>query len=188
MGKGMLILVGSGRSGTVYMTGVLKAVYRFGFTGEPKFVYTWYRKYFRDLDYNDTAAIDGALRRVYQGRMFVHLRQAKKASTSFDDFRSEVLSAEPKTYEDFIEGIFRYVAEVRDADYPAYKDPLDVNYIAELAELLPNGTLPPHRARWPRCGFFSAADGLGSNEPIRGLEVLGQGCAQGQPRRSSSAP
>lgn len=138
MDGGLLIIVGSGRSGTVYLSNLLKDVYSFGLTSEPKFVYTWYDKYFREVDFSNPEEVLAVLKKIYNGKLFWNLNHRKKIETNFDDLVERVDPYRVTNYEDVILGVFRYVADVRKRELPAYKDPLDVNYVKELADLLPN--------------------------------------------------
>ena len=140
-GRGILIIVGSGRSGTVYLSEVLKRVYGFGFTSEPKFVYSWYKKYFHKIDYSNNEEIRKALQRVYDGRFFEKQRTRKKLTTSFKDLLEFAKPEVINNYEDFIEGIFSYIASIRGHKYPCYKDPYDVANIGEISKILPNAKI-----------------------------------------------
>ncbi len=135
----IIILVGSGRSGTSFMVRILREVYGIGTSAEPKDVITLCRS-LANLDLTNPSDCENALDTCYKSGVLNHLRE-KGWQTSRKALYSHIAEF---SVEGFILGLFRYVAELRSRpiklfiDFPGYKDPKDLLNMAELRYYLPN--------------------------------------------------
>jgi hypothetical protein len=137
--NGIIVVVGSGRSGTSFMVQILRKVYGIGTSAEPKDVLKLC-KMIEKRDLNDSIQYDKALDACYRSGVLEHLRE-KKWKTSKKALAKHI---EEKSVEGLIIGLFRYVAELRSRpinitiDFPGYKDPKDLLNMSELRYYLPN--------------------------------------------------
>ncbi len=139
MSNSIIIVVGSGRSGTSFMVWILRWVYGIGTSAEPKNVLKLC-KYLEKLDLKTKEGYRHALETCYNANVLNHLRE-KGWNTAKEELGKHIQAA---TVEGFVLGLFKYVAELRSrplkitVDFPGYKDPKDLLNMAELRRYLPN--------------------------------------------------
>ena len=131
----LLVIVGSGRSGTTYLQEVLCRSLGIAYGPEPKFVVSYLRKigHFGDLEQeiNLRRLVETICREPY----FEYIEKWHKFRLTPDDILNEV--REP-TYKSVVLAIFQAFANNRNMTRLGYKDPTDVRYISEIAELFPS--------------------------------------------------
>lgn len=130
----IVILTGTGRSGTTFMTRILRHVYGIGMSAEPKNVLQIAQEAAK-LDLENEAVLIRFLERLIRTKVFNHmLSKGIVAELSVERCRACIQNRTP---EGIILGMFRYVAELRGADFPGFKDPLVLSQVEELSQYLP---------------------------------------------------
>jgi hypothetical protein len=131
----ILVLVGSGRSGTTYLTRVLRKTYDFGFASEPKFVVQIYRRLGSFGDLRDDANLARLVDRIHRrSGIFTHMRDVLGISTTPGGILRFV---KERSYSGVLYAVFAYAAAMRGNARLAYKDPGDVLHLELLSRLLP---------------------------------------------------
>lgn len=131
----ILVLVGSGRSGTTYLTRVLRKTYDFGFASEPKFVVRTHRRLGSFGDLRDDANLSRLVRHIHRSSgIFTHMRDILGISTTPDEILPFVTE---RSYSGVLYAVFAYAAAMRGNARLAYKDPGDVLHLELLSRLLP---------------------------------------------------
>ena len=128
------VLVGSGRSGTGYLTNVLFRSLDMGFSEEPKFVAPLYRRLDRFGDLRDEENLRRLAETVHDTDPFHDLRDVRGIPTTSDEILERV--PEP-TCRGLLYATFRLIAEKRNKRRLAYKDPRDLSHLPIVAELFP---------------------------------------------------
>lgn len=131
----ILVLVGSGRSGTSYLARVLRKVYDFGFASEPKFVVPTHRRLGSFGDLGDDANLARLIGHIHRrSGIFAHMKDVLGIPNSPDEILALVGE---RTYSGVLYAVFGYAAAKRGNARLAYKDPGDVLHIGLLSRLLP---------------------------------------------------
>lgn len=130
----IIIIVGSGRSGTSYLQRTLRDTLDIGFFREPKFVIPIYRKLHQFGDLCVEENLRKLVRYILADGIFERLSSVKNISSIFDEIFP--LIDEP-TYSGVLYTIFEYVAEKQGKDRLGYKFPSDINNMPELAKIFP---------------------------------------------------
>ena len=133
----IVIFVGSGRSGTTYLSSVVKPCFDIGLSGEPKFVASMARRLPRYGDLREPANLRRVAEIIHKtSPVFRHLHNVIKIPSTADEILERV--KEP-TYSGVLYAVFQLIADKRGNSRLGYKDPLDVINLAVLGELFPTG-------------------------------------------------
>lgn len=128
------ILVGSGRSGTGYLTNVLFRRFDMGFSEEPKFIVPLYRRLDRFGDLRDEENLRRLAETVHDTEPFHNLRDVRGIQTTSDEILERV--QEP-TCRGILYATFQLIADKRSKRRLAYKDPRDLSHLPVVADLFP---------------------------------------------------
>ncbi len=131
----LLIVVGSGRSGTTYLQEVLCRSLGIAFGPEPKFVVKYHRKINRFGDLARERNMRHLVETICREPYFEYVERWHKFQLTPDEILGEVRE---KSYKGVVIAIFQAFANNRNMTRLGYKDPSDVWHIPELASLLPN--------------------------------------------------
>ena len=131
----LLVIVGSGRSGTTYLQEVLCRSLGIAYGPEPKFVVSYLRKISRFGDLEQEINLRRLVETICREPYFEYVEKWHKFQITPDDILGEI--REP-TYKAVVLAIFQIFANNRNMIRLGYKDPTDVRYIPEIAELFPN--------------------------------------------------
>jgi len=134
MDKNLLIVVGSGRSGTTYLSKVLKKNLGFGLSTEPKFIVKLLLELQDSSQDLDEKKFNRILHKVYNSHSFNVLRNVKSISTNYDEFKSFVKKS---SYEYIVYGALDYIAHIRGNKKRGFKDPNALKYIGLLSQTFP---------------------------------------------------
>lgn len=129
----ILILFGSGRSGTTFITKIMRDTYSLGLSAEPKNVLNKIKQ-LNKLDLSKDKDFEEGISILYNFKNLQHIRRVKKIKTNINDLKNEVKS---RTTEGMILGLFTYVAKLRGSSLPGYQNPLDIRYFKEIKKYLP---------------------------------------------------
>lgn len=132
----MIIIVGTGRSGTTYLTWTLRRALEIGFPSEPKFVIPLYRQLHRFGNLEDRSNLLRLVKQVHRTSAFNHLHRKLGESSHPEEILKRVQEA---TYRGVVYAAFQLLAEKwgYSDDRIGYKDPSDVVHLLELAKILP---------------------------------------------------
>lgn len=131
----LLIIVGSGRSGTTYLQAVLCRALGIAYGPEPKFVVPYLRKIDRFGDLDQKKNLRHLVETICREPYFEYVEKWHKFKLTPEEILNEV--KEP-TYKGVLFAIFQSFANHRAMSRLGYKDPNDVWYISEIAELFPS--------------------------------------------------
>jgi len=130
----IVIIVGSGRSGTSYLQRTLRDTFDIGFFREPKYIIPIYRQLFRFGDLRVEKNLQRLVRQILRDEIFERLSTIKNIPSIFDELYPRV--TEP-TYSGILYAIFEYVAEKQNKHRLGYKFPSDIINIPDLANIFP---------------------------------------------------
>jgi hypothetical protein len=128
------IIVGSGRSGTTYLTWLLRLSLDIGSPAEPRFVIPMYRQLHRFGSLEQAANLRRLIETIHKGSVFTHLHRVLGISSRPEDILERV---QTPTYTGVLYAVFQLLAEKRNCSRLGYKDPFDVTHLPLLAQLLP---------------------------------------------------
>lgn len=128
------IIVGSGRSGTTYLTRCLFAGLSLGGGSEPKFVVKTYARLHKFGDLTQSDNLRRLVEYVHSTPMFRHLRDVKGIATTPNEILVRV--REP-TYTGILYAAFQLIADKRGSRRIGYKQPLDLYHMPLLAKIFP---------------------------------------------------
>lgn len=128
------IIVGTGRSGTTYLTRMFFASMDMGMSSEPRSIASLYRKIGRFGDLKKKANLQRLVETVYADKLLTHLAVRRKIPVTIDELWERV--QEP-TYRGVMYAMLQLVADKRGKSRLAYKDPLDLINMPVLAEIFP---------------------------------------------------
>lgn len=130
----IVVIVGTGRSGTTYLCRVLKQSMDIGFSSEPKFVMPLHRRLSRYGDLERPANLRNLVDEIHRGQMFRHLHRVIGIDSRPEDIIGRI--REP-TYTGVLYAVFQTIADKRGNARVGYKDPVDAIHLPTLARLLP---------------------------------------------------
>ena len=130
----IIVIVGSGRSGTTYLARMLKQSMDIGFSGEPKFIVPMYHRLHNIGSLHRPENMRRLVKKIHDGKMFQHLHQV----VGVPSFPEEILDRvrEP-TYSSVLYATFKLMAEKRGHSRLGYKDPGNVAHLPLISKLLP---------------------------------------------------
>jgi hypothetical protein len=128
------IIVGTGRSGTTYLTRMLRQAAKYGIPGEPKFVVSMYHRLHRFGDLQEEENLLRLVEAVHQTSAFQHLHNRRQIPSNAEEIFAKV--TEP-TYTGVLYATFAVLAEKWRGTRLGYKDPRDLVNMPLIAELLP---------------------------------------------------
>jgi hypothetical protein len=134
MDKDLLILVGSGRSGTTYLTRVLRDTMDYGFSAEPKFIVKKLLNLEQFGNLEEDENFERLLKQIYNSHSFDVLRGAKGVPTNYEELKGHI---EQRDFEHIIYGALDYISFKRGNTKRCFKDPNALRYISLLAETFP---------------------------------------------------
>lgn len=131
----IVVVIGSGRSGTTYLTRMLKETMDIGFSAEPKFIVPLYKQLHRFGDLRVPANMRRLVEKIHQGPLFQHLHRV----VGIPSHSQEILDRlkEPN-YTGVLYATFQLIADKRGNSRLGYKDPADVMHLPILSKLLPS--------------------------------------------------
>ncbi len=133
----MIILTGTGRSGTSFMTLVLNDVYKLSMSSEPKNV-LYLCKYLKrqnlDIEKNYIRALNTCLRSKTFNYLKVKHEIININRKDLDRF------VDQRSVDGIIEGMFKYVSFLRKGQLHGYKDPLDLINMKKIQDFIPRAT------------------------------------------------
>lgn len=133
----IIIIIGSGRCGTGYLSMVLMESMDIGFPmDEPKFVVPTYHRLQRFGSLEEPANLRRLIEAIHKSPVFDHLHQelvdiSKRPIELLERVR------EP-TYTSVLYATFQFIAEKRGCSRLGYRDPTDVLHLPLLAKLFPS--------------------------------------------------
>lgn len=130
----ILVIVGSGRSGTSYLGVTLASYLDIGIAAEPKFVASTYYQLEKFGDLEKPENLRRLVEHVHRSHIFEQLNSKRNIRTTPDEILERVRRP---TYTDVVYAAFDLVAAKRGRSRLGYKDPGDVIHIPLLAKLLP---------------------------------------------------
>lgn len=133
----VLILTGTGRSGTTYMVGLLRRVYGFGLSAEVKDILKLNENLIK-LNLHSEADFVRGIEQVSQSRVLRHAI-SKNIISRVDKEMIKDFVAE-RNPQGLLMAMLRYVAVIREADpnLPAFKDTGALGHLTQLRALFPN--------------------------------------------------
>ena len=142
----VLVLTGTGRSGTSYLAEALYECLDFGFSSEPKFIADMARRAHRYGDLTEQKNFDSLIQDVYQSRLLTLLKTRLGYQHTLDEFREQFIE---QSYRGSVYAALALVAKTRGKSRLAYKDPLDIRNLKLIGNLLPTSRFI-HILRDPR--------------------------------------
>ena len=128
------IIVGSGRCGTTYLSGMLSRSMDIDLTGEPKFVIPLYRQLHRFGSLEKPANLRRLVETIHKRHFFIYLHKQFGISIRPEEILERI--QEP-TYPSVLYAVFQLIAGKRKYSRLGYTDPFDVAHLPLLAQLLP---------------------------------------------------
>lgn len=130
----IIIIVGSGRSGTSYLQRTLRDTLDIGFFREPKYIIPVYQRLSRFGNLDNSENLQRLVKYILQDGIFEHLSTVKNIPSIYDELFPRI--SEP-TYSGVLYAIFAYIAEKQEKSRLGYKFPSDITHLSELAEIFP---------------------------------------------------
>jgi len=133
----IVVVVGTGRSGSVFLAGLLRDAFSLGIAGEPKFVVPAAQRVRRFDDLSTAASVlgfAGWLCATYPN-CFRQVERRTGVVLSPDDV---VRGLDQPTYRDIVYRYFGLVSEKIGCTRLAYRDPADLTRLAAVAAILPS--------------------------------------------------
>jgi len=130
----IIIIVGSGRSGTSYLQRTLRDTLDIGFFREPNYIVPIYRQLHRFGDLTKEENLQRLVRHILADRIFEHLGSTSTTSNIYDQLYPRISIP---TYSGILYAIFDYIAEKQGKHRLGYKFPGDIINIPDLAKIFP---------------------------------------------------
>lgn len=131
----IIIIVGSGRSGTSYLQRTLRDTLDIGFFREPNYIIPVYHQLHRFGDLEKEENLQKLVKRILSEKIFERLSNKKDISNIYNELYSRITIP---SYSGILYEIFNYIAEKQGKHRLGYKYPGDIINIPLLAEIFPS--------------------------------------------------